>query len=534
MFDPQADFAGLHLLNSTNPQILDNALGNGYSDPFVSSVAELLPLEPLKPTIIHSPDNSPNLLATDQLTGESLTNPFSLPVSDDTLATAQNLGVLNGTQTVSDSVGIFDLDDYYRIELSTASTLNLSLDGLLADADLQLIEDSNGDGFASYNEVIDSSWKWNTLPENISVNLPAGTYFVNVTQYSGSTPYTLTLTATPTTFVEPVPRLEPVPGFDSVEGYGLINASAAVSRAIGSPVPFADVPDSYHPNWGLNTINAPEVWTQGYTGEGVVVAVLDTGVDYTHPDLDGRIWQNIDEIPNNGIDDDGNGYADDVMGWDFAGNDAFPMDFESHGTHVAGIIAAEANEFGVTGVAPNAQIMPIQVLSSDGRGAVDTVASGIYYAVNNGADVINMSLGFDSYTSFYYDLTPLQQAVQFAADNGVVVVSASGNYYGFSPVYPAQYATDWGIAVGASDSYNNFAQFSHYAGYTPLDYVVAPGVDIYSTTPNNGYEYLEGTSMATPHVAGVAALMLSANPNLTVAEVEQILTQTANPQILIA
>jgi hypothetical protein len=115
-----------------------------------------------------------------------------------------------------------------------------------------------------------------------------------------------------------------------------------------------------------------------------------------------------------------------------------------------------------------------------------------------------------------------------------VVVSSAGNDDWFSPKYPAGYATDWGIAVGASNINNQFADFSNYAGYTPLDYVVAPGVEVYSTIPYNGYSLADGTSMAAPHVAGIAALMLSANPNLTVGEVEQILTQTANPDVLIA
>ncbi|MEL7036640.1 MAG: S8 family serine peptidase [Cyanobacteria bacterium J06592_8] len=556
MFETQ-EFTGLHLSDTVigNTRALDaiadpisSFQSGGDSNSLILSTSEVSLHEPVELTniatnIAEIPDshleNQQHSPTIDPLTGINLStdspvaNTFFL--SDDTLNTAQDLGVLEGTQTVNDSVGISDLDDYYRIHLNATSNVNLSLEGLSADADLELIADRNGDGFADYGEVIDWSLNWGTESDYISaVNLPAGTYFVNVEQYSGFTPYTLTLSATPTVvdpvLVDPV-LVDPVSSFDPVQGYGLVNASAAVSRAVGSPVPFADIPDTYHPNWGLNTIHAPEVWSQGYTGEGVVVAVLDTGVDYTHPDLNDRIWRNIDEIENNGIDDDGNGYVDDIVGWDFYYNDADPMDFHDHGTHVAGIIAAEGNEFGVTGVAPNAQIMPVQVMDEMGYSTPSTVASGIYYAVANGADVINMSLGF---SDFYYDLTPLQQAVQFAADNGVVVVSAAGNEYWSSPIHPAQYATDWGIAVGASDSYNFVANFSNDAGWTPLDYVVAPGVDVYSTTSYNGYQSLQGTSMAAPHVSGVAALILSANPNLTPPEVEQILTETANPNILIA
>lgn len=532
MFDSQTDFAGLYLYEITGAENLDG---------FVSSMSQFPTLESLEPVIIPEflgdrsdyPQTHPSV---DLLTGElssissSLSNelifPYTSLISDDSLITAQDLGVLEGTQIINDSVGTFDLDDYYRIQLNSPKDLTLSLDGLMADADLELIADYNSNSIVDYGEVIDYSLQWHTFPENISANLPPGTYYVNVQQYSGDTPYTLTLSTTPTTPTIPV---ESVLGFDPVDGYGLVNAAAAVSRGIGSPVPFADVLDTNYP-WELNATNVPEVWTQGFTGEGVVVAVLDSGVDYTHPDLDSRIWQNIDEIPANGIDDDRNGYTDDIIGWDFLNNNGFPMDFDGHGTHVAGIVAAEANEFGVTGVAPNAQIMPIRVMADD-LGSLNSIASGIYYAVNNGADVINMSLGF---YDDYNDLTPLQQAVQFATENGVVVVSSTGNQDRFSPLYPAGYATDWGIAVGASNINNQFADFSNHAGYTPLDYVVAPGVEVYSTIPYNGYSLADGTSMAAPHVAGIAALMLSANPNLTVGEIEQILTQTANPDVLIA
>ncbi|MEA5500304.1 S8 family serine peptidase [Limnoraphis robusta Tam1] len=527
MFDSQTDFSGLYLYDITGAENLDG---------FVSSMSQFPTLESLEPVIIpeflgdHRSDYPQTHPSVDLLTGEqlssissSLSNELIFPdtplISNDSLITAQDLGVLEGTQIINDSVGTFDLDDYYRLQLNSPKDLTLSLDGLIADADLKLIADYNSNGIVDYGEVINSFIQSGSLPENISANLPPGTYYVNVQQYSGDTPYTLTLSTT-----------EPVPGFNSVDGYGLVNAAAAVSRGIGSPVPFADVLDTNYP-WELNATNVPEVWTQGFTGEGVVVAVLDTGVDYTHPDLDSRIWQNIDEIPGNGLDDDRNGYTDDIIGWDFLNNNGFPMDFDGHGTHVAGIVAAEANEFGMTGVAPNAQIMPIRVTMTVDQLGIDSIASGIYYAVNNGADVINMSLG---YYDYYNDLTPLQQAVQFATENGVVVVSSAGNDYWFSPKYPAGYATDWGIAVGASNINNQFADFSNQAGWIPLDYVVAPGVEVYSTIPYNSYSLADGTSMAAPHVAGVAALMLSANPNLTVGEVEQILTQTANPDVLIA
>jgi Subtilase family/RTX calcium-binding nonapeptide repeat (4 copies) len=314
-------------------------------------------------------------------------------------------------------------------------------------------------------------------------------------------------------------------------GYGLVNASAAVARSVYQANPFPDVSDSIVNPWGIDRVKAPEVWAQGYTGQGVVVAVIDSGVNYNHPDLAGNIWNNPGEIANNGIDDDGNGYTDDVRGWDFIWNDNDPMDFNGHGTHVAGTIAAANNGTGVTGVAPNATIMPIRVLDSEGVASTFNVPDGIRYAADNGADIINLSLG-----SGYYSADE-DAAIQYAINKGVVVVMSSGNDYLSTPGYPAQFAADGGIAVGAVNPFNQMSGYcssiqrwlgSNRAGNL-MDYVVAPGFEVNSTNQFNGYELKCGTSMAAPHVAGVAALMLSANPALTPAQVEEIIVQTANP-----
>lgn len=308
--------------------------------------------------------------------------------------------------------------------------------------------------------------------------------------------------------------------FSRVYGYGLVNAAGAVAGAIGKS-PFADVYNVGGYNWGLDVIQAPEVWAKGYTGKNVVVAVVDTGVDYTHTDLDNNIWINRGEIFGNGIDDDRNGYVDDVIGWNFVGNNNNPMDDQGHGTHVAGIIAAERNTFGTTGVAYNAQIMPIKVLDKNGNGTSKNIAQGIIYAANNGADVINLSLGGN------YSPEDVQ-AIRYATQKGAIVVMAAGNNGFAQPTYPAALATDWGIAVGAIDRYGYVPDFSNRAGSdNRLGYVVAPGVDIYSTIPNNKYDLKEGTSMATPYVSGVVALMLGANPNLTPNQVRQIIAQSS-------
>lgn len=191
---------------------------------------------------------------------------------------------------------------------------------------------------------------------------------------------------------------------------------------------------------------------------------------------------------------------------------------------MSGIIAAEDNDFGVTGVAPNATIMPVRVIGAQSINEYyQDLADGIRYAADNGADVINLSL------RTFRDISGVEAAIEYAAAQGSLVVMAAGNDSASQPGFPAYYATDWGIAVGAVDNTNTMAWFSNEAGTTPLNYVVAPGVSILSTTPGNTYQSLSGTSMASPHVAGVAALMLSANPNLTPEDVVSIITETANP-----
>ncbi|MEA5616901.1 S8 family peptidase [Cronbergia sp. UHCC 0137] len=304
-------------------------------------------------------------------------------------------------------------------------------------------------------------------------------------------------------------------------GYGLVNAGLSVSEAAGV-APYQNAPQlEGKNNWGLNMINAPTAWENGHTGNGIIVAVLDTGVDYNHEDLNDNIWTNTKEIPGNGIDDDGNGYVDDSHGWNFEDGNNNTLDNNGHGTHVSGTIAAENNGFGVTGVAYNSRIMPVKVLDENGSGSYSKIAKGIYYAVDNGANVINLSLGGSSASK------TLQSALEYASSKGVIVVMAAGNNANALPGYPARYANKTGIAVGAVNKNNDLADFSNRSGSEELAYVTAPGVDVYSTVRDNKYAYYNGTSMATPHVAGVVALMLSANPNLTEGQVRNIIINMA-------
>ena len=279
-------------------------------------------------------------------------------------------------------------------------------------------------------------------------------------------------------------------------------------------------------DWNLNAVNSPEVWAQGFTGEGVIVAVLDTGVDYTHPDLDDNIFVNSGEIAGDGIDNDGNGYVDDVHGFDFAYFDADPSDVDGHGTHVAGSIAAERNGFGTTGVAYDATILPVKVLRDNGAGSSNATAAGIRYAVDVGADVINLSLGGGVTRS-------VVNALRYAWANDVLVVAASGNDAASRPGAPAIYSSVLSntISVGAYTSGGNRSSFSNRVGTTSAVQIDAPGSRIASTTPGGGYRFLSGTSMATPHVSGVAALAYSANPDLRASDVRSFLVDGANRTI---
>jgi subtilisin family serine protease len=255
------------------------------------------------------------------------------------------------------------------------------------------------------------------------------------------------------------------------------------------------------------------------------------------PDLAGTsFWTNSDEILGDEIDNDGNGYVDDINGWDFINSDAHPNDDEGHGTHVTGTVAQTTNnDLGVAGVAFKTTIMPVKVLNSAGTGTDLQVADGIYYAVNNGADIINLSLGGSIPSA------TLEDAVAYAYNNGVTVFAASGNSNAGSCDYPAAYDA-YVIAVGATQYDETRAPYSNYG--SSLD-IVAPGGNIGADQNNDGYAdgvlqntfgdttvdwaywFYQGTSMSTPHASGVAALLLARNPTLTPDQIRNALESTA-------
>jgi subtilisin family serine protease len=287
--------------------------------------------------------------------------------------------------------------------------------------------------------------------------------------------------------------------------------------------------------WGLHNtgqtggtadadIDAPEAWDT-FTGNFVVIGVIDTGIQYTHPDLAANIWTNPGEIPGNGIDDDNNGYTDDVHGWDFANNDNNPWDDNGHGTHVAGTIGAVRNNFeGVAGVNPNVKLMALKFLDRKGRGSTANAVKCINYAEMNNIKITSNSWGGGVFDSALYDA--------IGAASNSLFVAAAGNE-GFNndiiPHYPSNYNLDNILSVAASDHNDARASFSNY-GITSVD-IYAPGVDILSTYLNKGYAWASGTSMAAPHASGVAGLLFSMNPSSTPIQIKNIIMNSVDPTI---
>ncbi|MBN1192280.1 MAG: S8 family serine peptidase [Coriobacteriia bacterium] len=282
---------------------------------------------------------------------------------------------------------------------------------------------------------------------------------------------------------------------DSLHGllWGMHNIGQAIYGVVGTPD--AD-------------IDAPEAWEISTGSPSVVIAVLDTGVDYSHPDLTSNMWVNAGEIPGNGLDDDLNGYVDDVYGIDTANDDSDPMDDHGHGTHCAGTIGAQGNNsVGVVGVNWDTSIMALKALGSSGSGYTSDIITTLEYAELMGPDIINCSWGGTGTPSL-----SLEDQMEYMSDTLFVCAAGNGGADGIgddndvTPHYPSSFDLPNILAVGASDNRDALGSFSNY-GLTSVD-VFAPGVSIGSTMAG-GYWYMSGTSMAAPHVAGIAGLLLS-------------------------
>jgi subtilisin family serine protease len=264
---------------------------------------------------------------------------------------------------------------------------------------------------------------------------------------------------------------------------------------------------SFPTQWDMTKIQAPSAWNKTTGSNNVVVAVIDTGVDYTHPDLAANMWRNPGEISSNGIDDDGDGYVDDVYGIDAANVDSDPMDDGNHGTHCAGSIGAVGNNgVGIAGVNWNVKIMALKFMDSAGDGYTSDAIACLNYAVMKKQSGVNIVATSNSWSGAGYSLS-LQNAFEAASNAGILSAVAAGNdghNIDFRPTYPASFTTAGIISVAASDASDKRPSWSNY-GSKSVD-LAAPGANIYSTIPG-GYATYSGTSMATPHVAGAIALL---------------------------
>ena len=313
--------------------------------------------------------------------------------------------------------------------------------------------------------------------------------------------------------------------FRRVRGFEFAEPNAAIwvqAEAVDDPL-YVHQYALNNTGWGLADadIDAPEAWELAPGGEEVVVGVIDTGVEYTHPDLAASMWVNPFEVPGDRVDNDRNGFVDDVYGADFAHNDADPMDDHGHGTHVAGIIAAASNNgVGVSGVAPNARVMALRFLSADGFGSVDGAVRALRYAMDMKAKGVNVRVTNNSWGSAEFSVA-LDRAIRESGDAGMLFVAAAGNGGSddvgddndFEPFYPASYDAPSVISVAGTDNRDALLGLSNF-GHASVD-LAAPAGLVYSTYKNNTYGYMTGTSMASPHVAGVAALAWGQYPAAT-------------------
>ena len=413
--------------------------------------------------------------------------------ADDFSETIYTQGLLELNSSIKGNLERKGDRDWISIKLEKGKKYQFEMEGSSLKNDLTLIDSflclrgSQGD-YITYDD--DSGIGLNS--KIIYTAKYNGIYFLDAGAYDDYNKGTYSLSFS---------TFENIKGWSNHDGWGSVNAAQAFENLLGFDLQERN--DIGGDNWGLDFINIQDVWLgngnfEGVTGEGVTVAILDTGIDYSHGEFEGRI----------------------VQGWDFVDNDSLPEDGNGHGTHVAGIIAGSNDGFGITGVAFDSNIMPIRVLNNQGWGTYSDISAGIRFAADNGADIANLSLGSGRFNQ------EINSAIRYASERGTVVVMSAGNSGASQPDYPALYATDFGIAVAAISENGTLASFSNLSGNNVMDYVSAPGVDIYSSIPGNNYSYFSGTSMAAPHVSGIAALLRSYDNQLNSNQIEQLISSS--------
>ncbi len=309
------------------------------------------------------------------------------------------------------------------------------------------------------------------------------------------------------------------------------NPPVAARRPEIKPAPSEVNPPKVDPNldraWGIEKVGADKAWATQRGSKNVIVAVIDTGIDYNHPDLAANMWRNpSSRNARTGVDANGDQYVGDVVGWDFVHNDNLPFDDNQHGTHCAGTIGAVGGDGqGISGVAQKVSLMAVKFLDAAGSGDTADAIKGIDYAVSRGAKVLSNSWGGGADEGN----DALKDAIERAGDAGVLFVAAAGNDSADNdrdPMYPAAFNLENMITVAATTKNDGLAYFSNTGLKTV--HVGAPGNGIYSTTPNGRYSSLSGTSMACPHVAGAAALVWSQFPNADYKEVKRRLLESGD------
>lgn len=279
----------------------------------------------------------------------------------------------------------------------------------------------------------------------------------------------------------------------------------------------------------INIRPAWDLYDQAENKRSVIVAIIDTGIDYNHQEFSNAMWTNPGEIPGDGIDNDGNGFVDDIHGWNFYSNNSqiYVGEEDSHGTHAAGTIAAARGSYGITGITDNSyvKIMSLKALGGrDGTGSPDSVIKAIQYAEANGASICNLSMGTSSYNEALAQ-TMQNSKMLFVVACGNGGIAGLGYDTDAYPVYPASFPYDNVISVSNLLFDGNLSRDSNY-GAASVD-LAAPGTYILSTLPGNEYGFMSGTSMAAPMVTGVAAMLYSYRPDISLADVKNILIQSS-------